>query len=557
MYSFLFFTQIILFSSAVKSWEVAVASEGQLEFMNVTDNTSTILPQEFEDLTAIAFDPVHQIMFLSNSNHTNNSVSIFQLDVGGSHELTRLVHRKGSVIPGLAYDSVSSILYWTDGSSVFWMNMTHPNGSGEILLRFHYNEEPWGIAVDSCHGFLFWTNHNHRNATIERSRLDGSNHEVLVREDVFQPVGIVVDQQTDKLIWCDNSEGIYYKIKRSNLDGSYIETILEDKHQSPVSITVGPKFIYWSDWTENAVWSIPKNDKDGSTVPKKLQLYQNNSPRGIAAWWDKNGFDAKQCYVEKEIISPSTEYQNDASTTQTEIAYQQELRPVSKEQFCLNEGVFLEKAGIKSCRCAPGYTGIRCDLFACHNYCVRGSCYIDEKENPSCRCLPGHRGERCELDVCDGYCLHGGRCTVQSRGGAACECEGGYKGRRCEDRWDVEQLWKSLDWWDICLAAACVVLLAIITILVKLNWHYRKRPRIKKRIIVNKNVTPLTSRPVQPGEQCEITIENCCNMNVCETPCFEPQLRSTKSLSKNDEKKNLLGNMEDEASCLPDQDGLY
>ncbi|CAG2064337.1 unnamed protein product, partial [Timema podura] len=119
--------------------------------MNVTDNTSTILPQEFEDLTAIAFDPVHQIMFLSNSNHTNNSVSIFQLDVGGSHELTRLVHRKGSVIPGLAYDSVSSILYWTDGSSVFWMNMTHPNGSGEILLRFHYNEEPWGIAVDSCH----------------------------------------------------------------------------------------------------------------------------------------------------------------------------------------------------------------------------------------------------------------------------------------------------------------------------------------------------------------------------------------------------------------------
>lgn len=37
--------------------------------------------------------------------------------------------------------------------------------------------------------------------------------------------------------------------------------------------------------------------------------------------------------------------------------------------------------------------------------------------------------------------------------------------------------------------------------------------RIKKRIIVNKNVTPLTARP----DQCEITIENCCNMNICET----------------------------------------
>lgn len=44
-----------------------------------------------------------------------------------------------------------------------------------------------------------------------------------------------------------------------------------------------------------------------------------------------------------------------------------------------------------------------------------------------------------------------------------------------------------------------------------------RRPRIKKRIIVNKNVTPLTYRPGQNTEQCEITIENCCNMNICET----------------------------------------
>lgn len=45
----------------------------------------------------------------------------------------------------------------------------------------------------------------------------------------------------------------------------------------------------------------------------------------------------------------------------------------------------------------------------------------------------------------------------------------------------------------------------------------KRRPRIKKRIIVNKSVTPLTYRPQQPSEQCEITIENCCNMNICET----------------------------------------
>lgn len=42
----------------------------------------------------------------------------------------------------------------------------------------------------------------------------------------------------------------------------------------------------------------------------------------------------------------------------------------------------------------------------------------------------------------------------------------------------------------------------------------RRKPRVKRRFV---GVTPLTSRPQIPGNQCEITIENCCNMNICET----------------------------------------
>lgn len=50
-----------------------------------------------------------------------------------------------------------------------------------------------------------------------------------------------------------------------------------------------------------------------------------------------------------------------------------------------------------------------------------------------------------------------------------------------------------------------------------------KRPRIRKTFVVRKQArtnsagdTPLTNRPLAT-EQCEITIENCCNMNICET----------------------------------------
>lgn len=56
--------------------------------------------------------------------------------------------------------------------------------------------------------------------------------------------------------------------------------------------------------------------------------------------------------------------------------------------------------------------------------------------------------------------------------------------------------------------------------------HKPKRPRIKKTFVVRKQArlnstsdTPLTNRPLAT-EQCEITIENCCNMNICETVCY-------------------------------------
>jgi hypothetical protein len=73
------------------------------------------------------------------------------------------------------------------------------------------------------------------------------------------------------------------------------------------------------------------------------------------------------------------------------------------------------------------------------------------------------------------------------------------------------------DWVSATLACVCAVLVVAIAILLRKVYVLRRRPRIKKRIIVNKNVTPLTSCPPLPQDQCEITIENCCNMNICET----------------------------------------
>lgn len=63
-----------------------------------------------------------------------------------------------------------------------------------------------------------------------------------------------------------------------------------------------------------------------------------------------------------------------------------------------------------------------------------------------------------------------------------------------------------------------VSLLLVLLIVTTVRHVYKPlRPRIKKTFVVHKNVvpTPLTCRPTT--EQCEITIENCCNMNICDT----------------------------------------
>lgn len=82
------------------------------------------------------------------------------------------------------------------------------------------------------------------------------------------------------------------------------------------------------------------------------------------------------------------------------------------------------------------------------------------------------------------------------------------------------------------VAVLTVFVVGLATVALVLSRKVRslgRRPRIKKRIVVNKSITPLTCRPQeqqqqhqqhqqqQQNQQCEITIENCCNMNICET----------------------------------------
>jgi DNA-binding beta-propeller fold protein YncE len=79
----------------------------------------------------------------------------------------------------LAVDSAQAKIYWTTGSGASQGSIQSANldGSGVATLLTNLGN-PYGIAIDSVNGKMFWTNVN--DSTVHRANLDGSNASTIV-----------------------------------------------------------------------------------------------------------------------------------------------------------------------------------------------------------------------------------------------------------------------------------------------------------------------------------------------------------------------------------------
>jgi len=102
---------------------------------------------------------------------------------------------------------------------------------------------------------------------------------VVVHERLFQPLSVAVDVEQDVLYWSDEREGMYYSIESSGTDGAARKTLIHGTHHQPFSIALDDRDIYWSDWTNNAVWTMPK---DGGKPPEAIAKYDSiSTPMGL------------------------------------------------------------------------------------------------------------------------------------------------------------------------------------------------------------------------------------------------------------------------------------
>ncbi|CAG9819376.1 unnamed protein product [Phaedon cochleariae] len=543
-------------------WDLAVVVGNEISLLHTDGTIFESKTQPFSSLKALAYDDVRDQFIVSDMDMKNDTIYTVQLSKE-TDKTVPIVNGLPGDVQGLAVDPIEDVLYWTDAinHTINYVLLNETTFEPKEFLVFE-EEVPHALAIDVCKRYLYFTNPGH-TPTIERIKLDKSEREVIVDNLIMSPVGLTIDYKAQKLYWVDSRIGTSSgRIESINLDKTNRQIVIERNTMEPFGIAVDEEAIYWTDTNNNALYSSSKNGKGmiklRSFPGKPMGLVSNNNI--IKEEPDCSALEA----AIKEY------HQKDKEAEPIPVVEKDEVKE------CLNDG---ELEG-NHCICKRGFTGIRCESSICSEfYCLNGNCYLSTLGKPQCHCKRGFLGDRCQQNKCDRFCLNGGECSLFStRDLPKCRCAEGFLGDRCEyniqicdmycqnisnagfsDKFEslcrcteysgfsgnkIAALQAPADQGDfldrlkdpvVYLSAVVLFcLLVIIAMGVYIRTVQKKRPRIKKRIIVNKNVTPLTYRPQPSSEQCEITIENCCNMNVCETPCFEPR----------EDKKKLLTNME-------------
>lgn len=617
MKKLLVFLTVIFVSDKSECWDLAVAVNNKIQFLNLGDNETVLSDGGFKSVQELAYNQHDEIYVVDKKNGRDSY--IFSYKIGISQQEPKVIISEPSTkIMGVAYDNVTDAIYWTTEKkgALMWYKHAWHTYSGKVLHQFQ-NVTLQGITVDTCGRYLYWTNTEYRASTIERTRLDYFHREIIIKENLFNPMGIAVDWHAKKLFWCDDTEGDAFQIERSNLDGTDREILYKGSYDEPRTMTVARGWLFWIDKADGRLLSLR------TTGPRGLNPLTVQRWGGHTILKGLTSVVVSSCFANdprKEIL-PWVTSVTEVATLEPTATTERNTMPAPSTwptdvSYCLNDGIISGNTenSVPACKCPMGYTGARCEIPLCRNYCVHGTCSVEVHTGwPKCLCMSGFGGDRCETDLCNGYCMNGGTCYWNDTLKApSCHCpDGRFSGNRCTEDLILlheychlfcrqEEVFVGLgvleelyhcDCSDVyeavgnsttpkpeqtiqpepqtaalliaCIALGCSVVALIIFLVVALRRMsvLNKQPRLRKRIIVNKKARQQELPDRRPsgqstGEQCEITIENCCNMNICETPCYEPKLRAGKSPTK-DEKKNLLVSMEGASTGASSENSLY
>lgn len=107
--------------------------------------------------------------------------------------------------------------------------------------------------------------------------------------------------------------------------------------------------------------------------------------------------------------------------------------------FFFKGGHCLDSGNSLTCRCHPGFTGLRCETNiddCASNPCQNAGTCVDGINGFTCSCTLGFSGKDCSVrsDACSRMpCENGGTCYTHFSG-PVCKCPSGFMGTRCEHK---------------------------------------------------------------------------------------------------------------------------
>ncbi|KAJ8940871.1 hypothetical protein NQ314_010549, partial [Rhamnusium bicolor] len=400
--------------------ELAIVIDNQIELLQSNGSIIQSTAQPFSKLKALTYDNVRDQFVVSDTDQFNDTIFTVQLTKETDIDITPIIQDLPDDVQGLAVDPLNDMLYWTDAinRTINYVPLNETSYESKLLFAFD-DEYPHAIAIDVCKRYIYWTNSKPKSPTIERAKLDGSGHEILVNTGIISPEGIAIDYKSQRLYWADTRDGsIYGRIESTNLDGKEREIVFEGTHSKPFGIAVDGDTVYWTDTNNNALYRILRSRKSD---PEKLIVFDER-PMGLVTN-NNNIKDLPDCKNLEAAIENYKEYQNEENAVPILETEEQQINN------CLHSGELIGNY----CKCKRGFTGKYCENSICHNLCLHGNCYVSSLGKPQCHCEKGFLGDRCEQSKCDGYCLNSGECSISSpRDRPRCQCSNDFVGDRCE-----------------------------------------------------------------------------------------------------------------------------
>ncbi|XP_063412188.1 protein cueball-like [Mytilus trossulus] len=228
-------------------------SSGKIKELNIIKGEVKVLGNAESEVFVLAYDNEDKYVYVPRQ--TQEQIIRFPYPSNQTTEFEIVV---SEIIPGgIAFDSEHRYLYWTEPMERKIMR-SNTNGSN-ITRIFNDTVEPAALTIDKENRWMYF-GQGIPNGTIHKLSLDDEGHHII--NDLASWVfGIYADDT--RLYWMDNFMG---DLKSALFDGTDIQTIVStNTFKLNGEVDVKDDFIFYTSSTQ-----ILKINKNGGEVPIAL-----------------------------------------------------------------------------------------------------------------------------------------------------------------------------------------------------------------------------------------------------------------------------------------------